>query len=65
MITSIHHIALATADLDAATRDYALLFGRAADGVLSSAGARQAWFSTGNIRFALVAPEGAGAAGEA
>lgn len=65
MITSIHHIALATADLDAATRDYALLFGRAADGVFSSAGARQAWFSTGNIRFALVAPEGAGAAGEA
>lgn len=65
MITSIHHIALATADLDAAVGDYSLLFGRGPDDAFAAGGTRQAWFSTGNIRFALVAPEGAGAAGEA
>ena len=65
MITSIHHIALATGDLDAASRDYALLFGRAPDGVIAAQGTRQAWFSTANIRFALIAPDGAGALGDA
>ncbi|HMN72883.1 MAG TPA: VOC family protein [Rhodoblastus sp.] len=65
MLSSIHHIALATADLAAATRDYSLLFGRAPDGSIASDGTRQAWFSTSNIRFVLVAPDGAGAAGDA
>ena len=65
MITSIHHIALATADLDAAVRDHEQLFGRGPDGVFSADGARQAWFSTDNIRYALIAPDGAGAGGEA
>ncbi len=64
MITSIHHIALATADLDAAARDYALLFNRAPDTTIAAEGTRQVWFSTSNIRFALVAPDGAGALGE-
>jgi len=65
MIASIHHIALATADLDAAARDHALLFDRGPDGAIEAEGTRQVWFSTSNIRFALVAPDGAGAMGEA
>ena len=65
MITSIHHIALATGDLDAASRAYAVLFARAPDGVIAAQGTRQAWFSTANIRFALVAPDGAGDLGDA
>ena len=65
MISSIHHIALATADIDAAMRAYTDLFNRAPDGVLAAGGTRQVWYSTSNIRFALVAPDGAGALGEA
>lgn len=65
MIASIHHIALATADLDAAARDHALLFGRAPDAAFAADGTRQAWFATGNIRYALIAPDGAGVLGDA
>lgn len=65
MITSIHNIALATPDVDAATRAYALLFNRAPDGAIAADGTRQVWFSTSNIRFALIAPDGAGALGDA
>lgn len=64
MIASIHHISLATADLDAATRDHALLFGRSPDAAFAADGTRQAWFATGNISYALIAPDGAGALGE-
>lgn len=65
MIASIHHIALATADLDAAVRDHAAMFGRPPDGEFAADGTRQAWFSTANIRYALIAPDGAGGQGEA
>ena len=65
MIASIHHIAVATPDVDAATQAYTALFGRAPDGVFAAGGTRQVWFSTSNIRFALVAPGGAGALGQA
>lgn len=65
MISSIHHIALATPDIEAAARDYALLFNRAPDGVIGADGTRQVWFSTSNIRFALISPAGPGALGEA
>ncbi|MFO1135519.1 MAG: VOC family protein [Rhodoblastus sp.] len=65
MIVSIHHIALATLDIDAAARAYALLFNRAPDGAIAADGTRQVWFSTSNIRFALIAPDGAGALADA
>ena len=65
MLTSIHHVALATADLDAAARAYSLLFNRAPDGAFAAHGTRQVWFSTSNIRFALIAPDGAGGQGDA
>ncbi|MFO1167227.1 MAG: VOC family protein [Rhodoblastus sp.] len=65
MIASIHHIALATADLDAALRDHAAMFGRPPDGEIAADGTRQAWFSTANIRYALIAPDGAGGRGDA
>lgn len=65
MISSIHHIALATPEIEAAVRAYALLFNRAPDGAIEAEGTRQVWFSTSNIRFALIAPAGAGAQGEA
>lgn len=65
MISSIHHIALATADIDAATQAYADLFNRAPDGAFVEGGTRQVWFSTSNIRLALIAPQGRGSLGEA
>lgn len=60
MIHSIHHLSLVTSDIETAARDYAALLGRAPDGAIDADGARQVWFSTGNIRFALIAPDGAG-----
>ena len=65
MISSIHHISLATPDIEAAARAYGLLFNRAPDGAIAAGGTRQVWFSTSNIRLALIAPDGAGAAGDA
>jgi len=65
MLHSIHHIALAVHDADAAGAAYALLLGRAADGTLDADGTRQVWFSTANIRLALIAPAGGGALGQA
>jgi catechol 2,3-dioxygenase-like lactoylglutathione lyase family enzyme len=60
MIHSIHHLSLVTADLDTAAKDYSALLGRAPDGAIDADGAKQAWFSTGNIRLALIAPYGSG-----
>lgn len=65
MIHSIHHLSIAVPDLQAAMRDYALLFNRAPEGVIAAEGTRQAWFSTTNVRLALVEPAGAGADGDA
>ncbi|MDE2361556.1 MAG: VOC family protein [Hyphomicrobiales bacterium] len=65
MIHSIRHLSLVTADIDVAAEDYALLLGRKADGAIEADGTRQVWFSTGNIRLALIAPTGAGALADA
>ncbi|MFV0280303.1 MAG: VOC family protein, partial [Rhodoblastus sp.] len=64
MISAIHHIALATPDIDRAASEYTRLFNRPPDGAIAGRGARQVWFSTSNIRFALVAPDGAGDMGD-
>ncbi len=60
MIHSIHHLSIATPDADAAGRDYATLLGRAPDGATDADGTRQVWFSTSNVRLALIAPAGGG-----
>ena len=65
MIHSIHHLSLVTNDLETAAADYGALLGRAPDGAIDADGSRQVWFSTGNIRLALVSPHGAGAFAEA
>jgi catechol 2,3-dioxygenase-like lactoylglutathione lyase family enzyme len=65
MIHSLHHLSIATPDVDAAGAAYATLLGRAPDGDIEADGTRQAWFSTSNIRLALVAPTGAGTLADA
>jgi catechol 2,3-dioxygenase-like lactoylglutathione lyase family enzyme len=65
MIHSLHHLSIAAQDADAAGRAYELLLGRAPDGTIEVDGVRQVWFSTANVRLALIAPTGAGALGDA
>lgn len=65
MIHSIHHLSIATPDIEIAARDYAVLLAREPDGAIEADGTRQVWFSTTNVRLALVEPSGAGARGEA
>lgn len=65
MIHSIHHLSIATPDIEIAARDYAVLLAREPDGAIEVDGTRQVWFSTTNVRLALVEPSGAGARGEA
>ncbi|MFO1116388.1 MAG: VOC family protein [Beijerinckiaceae bacterium] len=65
MIHSVHHLSIATADPDGAARDYELLLGRKPDGAFEAEGARQIWFSTSNLRLAIVSPTGEGPTGEA
>ena len=65
MIHSIHHLSIATPDADAAGRAYATLLGRAPDGAIDADGTRQVWFSTSNVRLALIAPAGGGALADA
>jgi catechol 2,3-dioxygenase-like lactoylglutathione lyase family enzyme len=65
MIHSIDHLSIATPDLAEAARDYEVLLGRKPDGAIEAEGARQVWFSTANLRLALIAPAGEGPLGEA
>lgn len=65
MIHSIHHLVVATPNLETAVADYEALFARPPDGAIETEGARQVWFSTTNVRFVLTAPSGPGAAGDA
>ena len=65
MFHSIHHLSIVAHDADAAGAAYALLLGRPADGAIEVEGSRQVWFSTANVRLALIAPKGAGAIGDA
>jgi len=64
MIHDLDHVAIAVADLDAASRDYEALLGRAAERAPDVAGARRAWFHLENTSLELIAATGPGPAGD-
>lgn len=64
MITALDHIALAVADFEAATETYEALLGRRAERTPPRTGATRAWFHLDNLSLEIIAPSGAGPAGE-
>ena len=63
MITSLHHVAIAVRDFDAAADGYARLLGIEPQ-MQDGGGARRAWFWLDNMGLEVIAPDGAGASGE-
>ena len=64
MITALDHIALAVADFEAATDAYEALLGRRAARTPPQTGAVRAWFHLDNLSLEIIAPSGAGPAGD-
>jgi catechol 2,3-dioxygenase-like lactoylglutathione lyase family enzyme len=64
MITALDHVALAVRDFKAGVAAYETLLGRRAQPTEPADGAVRAWFSLGGIALEIIAPTGAGAAGE-
>jgi catechol 2,3-dioxygenase-like lactoylglutathione lyase family enzyme len=65
MINALDHVTIAVADLDAATRAYETLLGRAGEPLGETGGARRTRFQLLNTAVELIAPGGSGPAGEA
>jgi catechol 2,3-dioxygenase-like lactoylglutathione lyase family enzyme len=63
MIRGLDHIAIAVRDFDAATDGYRRLLGREPD-FAPREGARRAWFRFPNMALEVIAPDGAGPAGD-
>ena len=63
MIRALDHIAIAVRDFDAAVDGYRRLLGREPD-LEPRDGAKRAWFRLPNMALEVIAPDGAGAAGD-
>lgn len=63
MITGLDHIAVAVRDFDAGLDGYRRLLGREPD-LEPRDGAKRAWFRLPNMALGVIAPDGAGAAGD-
>lgn len=63
MITGLDHVAVAVTDFDAAVDGYRRLLGREPD-LEPGGGARRAWFRLPNTTLEVIAPDGAGPAGD-
>lgn len=63
MITALDHIAIAVHDFDVAVDGYRRLLGREPD-IEPGGGAQRAWFRFSNMALEIIAPDGAGAAGD-
>jgi catechol 2,3-dioxygenase-like lactoylglutathione lyase family enzyme len=64
MITNLDHVVLAVSDFEAATNGYEALLGRQARRTDPANGAVRAWFRMSNISLEIIAPAGAGVAGD-
>ena len=64
MIHALDHVAIAVADLDAATQDYEAFLGRAAERPAAIGGAERAWFHLENMSLELIAATGDGPAAD-
>ncbi|MDB5424040.1 MAG: glyoxalase/bleomycin resistance protein/dioxygenase [Phenylobacterium sp.] len=63
MITGLDHVAIAVRDFGAAVDAYRRLLGREPD-LEPGGGAQRAWFRFSNMALEIIAPDGAGAAGD-
>jgi catechol 2,3-dioxygenase-like lactoylglutathione lyase family enzyme len=63
VITALDHVAIAVEDFDAAVDGYRRLLGREPD-LEPGGGAKRAWFRFSNTALEIIAPDGAGAAGD-
>ncbi len=64
MITALDHIALAVTDFAASADAYEALLGLTAERLDPDRGARRAWFRLANMSLEIIAPSGAGPAGD-